>query len=133
MMVKVSLGTYKKYLHTKKKGKKLLYVKLNKALYGCLRSTLLFYRKLKKELIDDVFVINTHDACVANKLVEGIQITITWHVDDLKISHVNPDRGTDLLTYLEQIYGEEIPHTRGKKHTYLGMNLDFAESGLVKI
>ena len=44
MMVKVSPETYEKYLHTTKKGKKLLYVKLNKALYGCLQSALLFYR-----------------------------------------------------------------------------------------
>ena len=60
-------------------------------------------------------------------------MTVTWYVDDLKISHVNPDCVTDLLTYLERIYGEENPHTRGKKHTYLGMNLIFAESDLVKI
>ena len=133
MMVKVSPETYEKYLHTTKKGKKLLYVKLNKALYGCLRSALLFYRKLKKELTDDGFVINAYDSCVANKLVEGSQMTVTWHVDDLKISHVNPDRVTDLLKHLEKLYGEAIPHTRGKKHTYLGMNLDYTESGLVKV
>ena len=58
MMVKVAPATYEKYLHTTKKGKKLMYVKLNKALYGCFRSALLFYRKLKKELTDEYFVIN---------------------------------------------------------------------------
>ena len=46
---------------------------------------------------------------------------------------MNPDRVTDFLSYLERIYGEEIPHTRGKKDTYLGMNLDFTEPRLVKI
>ena len=91
MMVKVSPGTYEKYLHTTKKRKKLLYVKLNKALYGFLRSALLLYRKLKKELTDDGFIINAYDSCVANKLVEGTQVTVTWHVDNLKISHVNSD------------------------------------------
>ena len=33
------------------------------------------------------FVVNPYDPCVANMMVNGAQITVCWHVDDLKISH----------------------------------------------
>jgi len=35
------------------------------------------------------FKINEYDHCVANKLIKGKQCTILWHVDDLKILHVD--------------------------------------------
>ena len=31
---------------------------------------------------------NCYDGCTFNKMVDGNQITIQFHVDDLKISHV---------------------------------------------
>ena len=33
------------------------------------------------------FKLNPYDPCVANKIVHGKQLTIAWHVDDLKVSH----------------------------------------------
>ena len=67
LMVKVSPEIYSKYVTINSKGKKKLYVKLKKALYGCLRSALLFYRKLAKDLTKMGFKINVYDPCVANK------------------------------------------------------------------
>lgn len=32
------------------------------------------------------FKINQYDICVANKMINGKQFTVLWHVDDLKIS-----------------------------------------------
>jgi len=37
------------------------------------------------------FTLNLYDKCVANKIIEGKQCTITWHVDELKLSHANKD------------------------------------------
>jgi len=34
------------------------------------------------------FTINPYDQCIANKTINGRQCNIIWHVDDLKISHV---------------------------------------------
>ena len=42
----------------KKKGTPVLYVKLQKALYGLMRASLLFYQKLQKELEAYGFVVN---------------------------------------------------------------------------
>ena len=35
------------------------------------------------------FVINPYDPCVVNKVVNGSQFTIMWHVDNLKMSHID--------------------------------------------
>jgi len=59
------------------------------ALYGTLKAALLFYRKLVSELKEHGFKINEYDPCDATKTVNGKQISITWHVDGLKISHMD--------------------------------------------
>jgi hypothetical protein len=48
----------------------LIYVKMQKALYGLLRSALLFYKKLVKDLEDYRFEINPYDPCVANMMIQ---------------------------------------------------------------
>ena len=35
------------------------------------------------------FKINAYDKCMANKMIDGKQCTVAWHVDDNKISHVD--------------------------------------------
>ena len=83
-------------------------------------------------MIKDGFVLNPYDACVANKEINGSQCTIIWHVDDLKISHNDPKVVDSVLAWLEKLFGKLVTR-RGKKHTYLGMDLDFTESGSVKV
>ena len=51
----------------------MLYVRLNKALYGCLRATIIFHHKLQKELTDYGFVINNYNPCVKNGLCKGVK------------------------------------------------------------
>ena len=67
---------YSKYVQVGRNNKKVLYVRLKKALYGLLRSALLFYQKLSKVLEDEGFVKNNYDSCVANKIINGKQMTI---------------------------------------------------------
>jgi len=72
---------------------------------------------------------------VVNKHIEGSQCTILWHVDDLKISHVNPAVVTNVIKELETEFGREAPLTinRGKTHEYLGMTIGYGIPGEVKI
>jgi hypothetical protein len=72
-------------------GKPVIYVKLEKALYGTLQAALLFWRNLSGFLMEEGFTLNPYDECVANKMINGQQCTIVWHVDDLKISHVSEE------------------------------------------
>ena len=52
-----------------KNGTPILYVRLKKALYGILRSSLLFYRKIRGELEAYGFEINPYYPCMGNKMV----------------------------------------------------------------
>ena len=100
--------------------KPVLYVRLQKALYGYLKSALLFYQKLVGYLEVYVFKINPYDPCVSNKMVGGKQLTVCWHVYNLKISCVDTNEVTKMLQWLESEYGE-MHGSRGNRHDYLGM------------
>ena len=92
MLVKIAAEVYGPYLTKDKKRNSLLYVKLLKALHGLMETSLMFYQNLRKYLEDQGFEVNPYDFCVANKMTDGSQFTIVWHVDDLKLSHKNPRR-----------------------------------------
>ena len=62
LMVQVALNLYKKYITVDRKGTAILYVKMKKALYGLLRSALLFYSKLVADLESDGFLLNSYDS-----------------------------------------------------------------------
>ena len=82
-----------------------MYVKLFKALYELLKPALLFYTKLVGELVDMGFGINPHDPCVGKKIVNGTQMTVTWPVDNLKVSHKNPVEESKFILKMGKIYG----------------------------
>ena len=69
MVVHIAPQIYRPYVKMYKKGTPILYLRLKKALYGILRSSLLFYRKLRGELEAYGFNINPYDLCVGNKMV----------------------------------------------------------------
>ena len=89
-------------MFTNSKGNSVMYVEIKNALYGIMQEALLFYEKLSTDLTNYGFSINDYDPCVANKFVDGKQLTVVWHVDDLKISHVNPLVVTDLVNWLKR-------------------------------
>jgi hypothetical protein len=66
-----------------------LLVQFQNALYGTIIASLLYYHKFVKSLMDIGFIINPYNPCVANKINEGKQMTICYHVDDCKLSHRN--------------------------------------------
>ena len=74
------------------------------------------------------FEINLYEPCVANKISEGRKMTICWHVEDLKVSHVDLNEVTKFMDWIEGIYGD-LSITRGKVHNYLGMTLNFSTPG----
>ena len=133
LMVQVAPNLYRKYISVDSKGKPILYVKLQKALYGLMRSALLFYRRLVKDLEGNGFVINPYDPCIANKMVNGTQMMVCWHVDDLKVSHKDDAELTKFGEWLNQTYGVKVASHRGDKHEYLGMTLDYSSVGKVKV
>jgi hypothetical protein len=136
MLVEMQPEIYKDYVIFEG-NVKVLYVQVLKAIYGMLQSSLLFYKKLCGDIQEIGFEINPYDICVANRIIEGKQQTITWHVDDLKSSHVSAAVNDHFHQWLESKYGDpqigQVKAVRGKRHDYLGMILDYTEVGKVKI
>ena len=121
-----------KQLVIEENGKKVLYLQLKKALYGCIKSAILWYECFVECLEGLGFELNPYDHCIANKIINGEQCTIAWYVDDCKISHVDKKVVDEILKKLEERFGE-VTVTRGKKHTYIGMDIDFLSEGRVSI
>ena len=85
-----------------------------------LRDALLFYNKLRSDLENTGFEINPYDPCVANKMVNGHQMTICWHMDDFKVSHKDDNAVTAIAEKLTDLYGTNITVSNGKVHVYPG-------------
>lgn len=128
--------SYAEYL-TYVNGVPVLYAELSKALYGTVVASLLFYRKMRKDLEEDGYKVNPYDPCVANKIINGKQSTVLWHVDDLKMSHVEKLVVDKFVEWASMKYEDatitKLKPSRGKIHDYLGMTLDFTRPGAVKI
>ena len=135
MLVELDYNLYHdKVVH--EKNDKVLYVHVKKAIYGMIQSSLMFYKKLRADLESEGFKINPYDPCIANKMVNGKQMTIAWHVDDLKVSHKHEKEVDKFIAWLESKYGSDtgrVKAVKGNRHDYLGMILDFSKRGKVMV
>jgi hypothetical protein len=141
ILVEISPDAYKSYATTDKKGVRQLLVQCQNALYGTMVASLLYYRKwFTTSLMETGFEINSYDPCVANKMIEGKQMTICFHADDCKLSHRKSKVMDKMIEWLQQEYKSifedgsgQMTVSRGKVHKYLGMMLDYTVRGQVKI
>ena len=113
---------------TLENGVKVLYVRLIKALYGCVKSALLWYDLFYGHLKKMGFVLNPYDSCIANSVIDGKQCTIAWYVDDTKVSHVDPKVVTSIINQLEDRF-DKMTVTRGLEHMFLGMKIRYTGTG----
>ena len=83
------------------------------------------------------FKVNPCDPCAANKMINGKQMTVAWHVDDLKVSHKDANEVTGFNSWLKTNCKDKkigiVKATRGKVCEHLGMTLDFQKKEAVKI
>ncbi len=113
-------------------GKKVLYLKVLRAIYGCIYSSLLWYNLYSETLVKMGFKINPYDRCIANKTINGKQCTIGWYVDDNKVSHEDEKVVTKMLNTIKQHFGD-LKISRGKVHDFLGMKIEFLGNQRVSI
>ncbi len=68
-------------------------------------------------------------------MVNGKQLTVTWHVDDLKVSHMDKRVVDAFENWLRANYEDHTPMkpSRGKVHDYLAMEMDYSQPGKLKI
>ena len=123
--------SYKQYVVVEN-GVKVLYFQLLKALYGCLRSALLWYNLYVSILEKMGFKLNPYDHCVANKMINGKQCTIAFYVDDNLASHAEQAVLNKIIKAIE-LHTGKMTVTRGDKHTFLGMDITFRNNGTASI
>jgi hypothetical protein len=116
-------------VEAKRDEKGVLYVKLKKALYGCVQSAKLWYDKLCYVLMTDGYTKNSYDSCLFNKCVEGKQITVAFHVDDLLVTSENNSAIDELMKMLQNNFAA-LTINRGNNHSYLSMNINIDEEGI---
>jgi hypothetical protein len=134
MMIQIAPQTYLKYVKVDRKGTPILYMKLRKALYRLMRASLLFYRRLRKELEQYGFEVNPYDPCAANMTTSsGEPVTVIWHVDNLMGTCMEDFELTKFSCYLAKIYGPKLSMHMGNKHDYLGVDLKFNDDGTLDV
>ena len=93
----------------------MLYMQLLKALYGCIKSALLWYDLFSGMLVEMGFELNPYDNCVANKMINGKQCTIIWWVDDNCISQMSHSVLDMVIGKIENRFGK-MKVTREEEH-----------------
>ncbi len=64
-------------------------------------------------------MLNPNDLCVTNKVVNGKQMTVCWHVDNLKVLHCNPNQVTIFGKWLSKKYRVAVATNQGMSMTTL--------------
>lgn len=77
--------------------------------------------------------MNPYDPCTANMDIPSDQLTVQWHVDDVRATCNDPFEVTKLFAYLNNIYGKKVVAHHSKEAEYLGMNFDYSGDGEVSI
>ena len=113
-------------------GKKVLYLRILRALYGCIESALQWYNLYKDTLESEGFIVNPYDLCVTNKVINGKQCTLAWYVDENKLSHVDVEVVENVLSMIKHNFGE-ITMARGKEHDFLGMRIKLRDDQKIEL
>ena len=109
-MLKINPAWKQYVIHEGKKNTPTIYIEAFKALYGIVDASKLLFDALTSFLVKDLgFKVNAYDTCVVKKNIQGKQCTISWHVDDLKISHKYANVVTSIIESLSARYGTAMP------------------------
>ena len=104
---------------------------------GVLQSALLFCQQLRKDSEGKGHKFDSCDPCAANKMANCKPHTVTFHVDDLKCSHVCKKVNNSFIKWLDAKHGDnEIGRAkaiRSKHHDCLGMKPCFSPKGKLKV
>ena len=140
MLMKIAPDMNEDYVTIDKKVNQQFLMECFNALDGIMVASLLYYQKFTKSLKEQGYTMNPYDPCVWNKMINGKQLIICFHVDDCKVLLVSPkvvNETVDWLCYnYEFIFKDGSSKMRvrqGKVHDYLGMTLDFSKKHQVKM
>ena len=93
-----------------------------RAIYGCIEAALQWHKLFTEKLNDEGFELNPCDKCVANKVIDGKQCAIAWHVDDCLAMHEDQGVLDKIGDMMNDRFGE-TKINKGNEHTFLGMKI----------
>jgi hypothetical protein len=139
LLLEIAPEVYSKHIYVDKRGIPVIIDKFWNAIYGIMIAGLLYYNKFCTTLGRLDFKPNPYKLCVHNRVVNGKQQTVCFHVDDLKSSEL-AETNDQLVLELHLEYecipeygsGKMMVH-RGKIHEYLGMTLAYNTTGVCKV
>jgi hypothetical protein len=73
-----------------------------------------------KSLTKQGYKINPYDGCMVNKVVNGKQVTICFHIDDCKISHKSFAVIDDTIAWLRSEYKSIFEDGSGQMKVHRG-------------
>ena len=109
--------------------------KVTKGIYDTLLGAIIFYNKLKEVLEGLGFKVNDYDKCSFNKMVEGVQCTIQFHMDDLKLWCIHQEVLYDIIKELNKVFGQDglkLSVIYGAINNYLGTTMNWSNIGRVR-
>lgn len=113
-----------------KKGR--VCARLDKALYGLVQSSRIWYDKLSGILEGMGYTKNPVDPCVYNKMVDGKQITLVVFVDDILASCVHEYVLDQLFVDLKKTF-DDIKYKKSADISYIGMRIRVLNGKVGKI
>ena len=79
---------YLKHLEKDRAVNSVLHLECANIIHDTLKAALLFHKSFKSDIKAMGFEINLHHCCTVNKIVNREQMTVVWHVDNVKASHM---------------------------------------------
>lgn len=104
-----------------------LYIIMQKAMYGCIQASSLWYKLLKRFLEELGYKMSEMDKCVWRKKVEGRIFILLVYVDDI-LALVAKTEVARLKEFLIGHFGM-VQFQVGIKHSYLGMQIELTKEG----
>jgi len=101
-----------------------MYCLLNKALYGTGEAARLWFNLVVKTLKANGYEQNPYDKCIFNKMIDGNQCTILFHVDDFFISTVSSAAHEEVEAMFRKAFNK-ITVEKGPVISFVGMTFDF--------
>ena len=107
-------------------SKGTLFMRVDKALYGCIQSSALWQEKLTRTLIEMGFRISSYDRCVAVS-ADG-SVIVCFHVDDLMVvGKTTADCEKFRVEFAKKF---TITSKIGKDLDYLGIHIEIKDEGI---
>ena len=85
---------------------KIVYLQVLQAIYGCIKSALLWCNLFAIVLKGIGYVINPYDNCVTDRFIGDKRCIIMWYLNDNKLQHVEKDVIRQELDTITEHFGD---------------------------